>query len=85
MSILRPIPPPYDPLDWAQRPLPERARMVCEAWALQGYGAPLALYALHAVKLALYAGAWVLFCGTTPGLGELSSIGDWWLHPIAFQ
>jgi hypothetical protein len=85
VSILRPIPPPYDPLDWAQRPFPERARMVCEAWALQGYGAPLAIYALHAVKLVLYAGAWVLFCGTTPGLGELSSIGQWWLHPIAFQ
>jgi hypothetical protein len=37
------------------------------------------------VKLALYAGAWVLFCKTTPGLGELARIGDWWLHPIAFQ
>ena len=85
MPLLRPTPPPYDPLDWVKRPLPERARMVCEAWALQGYGTPLAIYALHAVKLVLYAGAWVLFCGTTPGLGGLEDIGDWWLHPIAFQ
>jgi hypothetical protein len=59
--------------------------MVCEAWALQGYGTPPAIYVLHAVKLLLYAGAWVLFCRTTPGLGELGAIGDWWLHPIAFQ
>ncbi len=85
MPLLRPVPPPYDPLDWAARPFPERARMVCQAWALQGYGTPLAIYALYAVKLALYAGAWVLFCRTTPGLGELARIGDWWLHPIAFQ
>ena len=77
--------PPYDPLDWVKRPFPERARMVCEAWALQGYGAPLAVYVLYAVKLALYVGAWVLFCGFTPGLGGLATIGDWWLHPIAFQ
>jgi hypothetical protein len=85
VPLLRPTLPPYDPMDWVKRPLAERARMVCEAWALQGYGTPLAIYALHAVKLVLYAGAWVLFCGTTPGLGGLGSIGDWWLHPIAFQ
>ncbi|HWO21725.1 MAG TPA: DUF3556 domain-containing protein [Kofleriaceae bacterium] len=85
MSLLRPISPPYDPLDWVKRPFAERARMVCQAWALQGYGTPLAIYALHALKLVLYAGAWVLFCRTTPGLGELGSIGQWWLHPIAFQ
>ncbi|CAN95704.1 putative membrane protein [Sorangium cellulosum So ce56] len=85
VALLRPLAPPYDPLDWAKRPFPERARMVCEAWALQGSGAPLAVYVLHAVKLALYAGAWVLFCSTSPSLGGLSTIGDWWLHPLAFQ
>lgn len=85
MSLVRPTPPPYDPMEWVKRPFVERARMVCEAWALQGYGTPLAIYVLHAVKLVLYAGAWVLFCRTTPGLGEVAKIGDWWLHPIAFQ
>jgi hypothetical protein len=30
MSLLTPTLPPYDPLDWAKKPLPERARMVCE-------------------------------------------------------
>lgn len=85
MSLLSPLPPPYDPLEWVQRPFPERARMVCEAWALQGYGTPVAIYFVHAIKLALYAGAWLLFCRTTPGLGELSNFGDWWLHPVAFQ
>jgi hypothetical protein len=85
VPLLRPLSPPYDPIEWTKRPFPERARMVCEAWALQGYGTPVAIFLLHAVKLALYAGAWMLFCATTPGLGGLSTIGDWWLHPIAFQ
>jgi hypothetical protein len=38
VPLLYPVPPPYDPLDWVKRPFPERARMVCQAWALQGYG-----------------------------------------------
>jgi len=59
--------------------------MVCEAWALQGYGTPPAIYLAYAAKLALYAGGWLLCCRTTPGLGELSSLPAWWLHPIAFQ
>ena len=85
MNLLRPTPVPYDPLAWAGKPFAERARMVCEAWALQGYGSPVAIYLVHGLKIALYIAAWVMFCGFTPGLGGLSTIGDWWLSPIAFQ
>jgi len=85
VSILRPTPPPYDPLAWARLPLPERARAVCEAWALQGYGAPLAVYVVYALKIALYVGGWVLWCKTSPGLGDLATIDRWWLEPLAFQ
>src|SRR5687768_9262729 len=84
MGLLKPTPPPYDPLEWAQKPFPERARMVCQAWALQGYGTPPGAYALYAVKVAIYIAAWALFCTATPGL-ELRSIGQWWLEPVAFQ
>ena len=56
MGLLDPIPPPYDPLDWAQKPFPERARMVCQAWALQGYGTPPATYAVYALKVATLPG-----------------------------
>jgi hypothetical protein len=38
MGLLEPTPTPYDPVDWVKRPLAERARMVCEARAIQGYG-----------------------------------------------
>ena len=85
MSLLSPQPPPYDPLEWRELPLPERARLVCQAWALQGYGTPIGVYLAYAVKVALYIGGWVLCCSFTPGLGDLSTIGDWWLHPVAFQ
>lgn len=85
MDLLAPSPPPYDPLEWARKPFAERARMVCEAWALQGYGTPLAAYGLYVVKVGLYVWGWIAFCAATPGLGGLSTIADWWLAPLAFQ
>ena len=85
MSVFRPTPPPYDPLEWVRRPLPERGRMVCEAWALQGYGSPLAVYAVYALKVVFYVWMWVVFCGFSPGLGQLATIGQWWLSPVAFE
>lgn len=85
MKLFVPTPPPYDPLDWARRPLAERGRMVCETWALQGYGAPLGVYAVYAVKAALYVGAWIFFCSLSPTLGGPTTIATWWLAPLAFQ
>jgi hypothetical protein len=72
-------------LEWVKKPLAERSRMVCEAWALQGYGTPLGAYAVYAIKVFFYIGMWIFFCGFTPGLGSLSTIGPWWLTPLAFQ
>jgi hypothetical protein len=85
MSLLQPTPPPYDPVAWAKLPFAERARLVCQAWALQGYGTPPLIYVVHVLKIALYVGMWIVFCSTTPGVTGLSTIGDWWLSPIAFQ
>ncbi len=85
MGLLDPTPPPYDPLVWVKQPLAERGRMVCEAWAMQGYGSPPGVYAVYALKVALYVAGWVAFCRTSPGLGGLSSIASWWLQPVAFQ
>jgi hypothetical protein len=85
LGIINPILPPYDPLEWAQAPFAEKARMVCRAWALQGYGTPLAVYLVYAIKIGLYIGGWVFFCSFTPGAGRLNSISTWWLTPVAFQ
>ena len=83
--FLRPLAPPYDPLEWAKKPFPEKSRMVCEAWAMQGYGTPLAVYIFYALKIALYVGGWMFFCGFTPGMGSFADFGSWWLTPQAFQ
>ncbi len=85
MKLLQPTPPPYDALLWATTPLEERGRMVCQAWAIQGYGTPLGAYAIHALKVLLYIGAWAFFCSFTPGLGGLTSLSSWGLAPVAFQ
>jgi hypothetical protein len=80
MGLLDPVRLPYEPLDWVRRPLAERGRMVCEAWAVQGYGTPPLVYVAYALKVALYVGAWIAFCGF--GVAHLAS---WWLAPVAFQ
>ncbi len=85
MGLLAPTPPPYDPLELVKRPFTERARMVCESWALQGYGTPLAIYFVYALKVALYIAGWAWFCQFTPGLGSITAISSWWLDPVAFQ
>jgi len=86
--LFRPIPPPYDPLEWVKKPFAERSRMVCCAWAMQGYGTPLAVYLVYALKVAAYVYGWTFFCSFTPGmggLGSLAQIQSWWLRPEAFQ
>ncbi len=83
--FLKPTPPPYDPLDWAKRPFPDKSRMVCNAWAMQGYGTPIAIYFVYVLKILLYVAGWIFFCRFTPGMGSVSGLGSWWLQPEAFQ
>ena len=60
--------------------------MVCEAWALQGYGTPPGdLRGLRAQDRALRRRSGSCSAAASPGLGGLATIGDWWLSPIAFQ
>ncbi len=83
MGLLDPAPLPYDPLEWEKLPLNERARLACLAWAEQGYGTPLLIYVVYALKVAAYVGGWLFFCTRDPSLG-LANIGDWALSPLAF-
>jgi hypothetical protein len=85
MGFFAPTPPPYDPIAFEKQPFEERARLVCEAWAMQGYGSPIAVYLAYLLKIALYIIGWVLFCGQSPTLGGFSTIASWWLSPLAFQ
>jgi Transmembrane protein of unknown function (DUF3556) len=85
MAFLAPTLPPYDPIAWRTKPFHERARLVCEAWAMQGYGSPFSIYLVYLLKIAGYIGGFVYFCGQSPSLGGLGSIASWWLAPLAFE
>lgn len=84
-GLLSPKPLPYDALEWERMPFARRMRLVCESWAIDGYGAPLAIYVAYALKIGLFVAGWLGFCAITPGLGGPGTIADWWLLPVAFQ
>jgi len=83
--MLNPKLPPYDIGEWQKKPFPERVKMVCQSWALQGYGTPAAIYIVYVLKVVFYVWAWSFFCSFTTGLGDLSAFGSWYFEPIAFQ
>jgi hypothetical protein len=83
--FLKPIPPPYDPLEWARKPFTEKGAMVCSSWAMQGYGTPLAVYLLYLLKIAAYVAGWFFFCSFTPGMGYLANLTSWCMRPEAFE
>ncbi len=85
MKALEPIPPPYDIGEWQKKPFAERTKMVCQAWALQGYGTPSVIYLVYILKIAFYVWMWTFFCSFTAGLGDLGNFGAWYYEPIAFQ
>jgi hypothetical protein len=75
--MLQPQLPDYDLATWRTLPFPERLRLVCQAWAVQGYGTPGAIFGLYAVKIALYVLAWLWFCTFTDGV-TLAAFGEVW-------
>ncbi|MFZ5628442.1 MAG: DUF3556 domain-containing protein [Spirochaetota bacterium] len=85
MGLLKPTPPPYDPVAWQNKPFPEQVRLACQAWAVQGYGTPLGAYALYVFKVIFYIYAWAFFCSFTPGMGSVGEWQNWIFEPVAFQ
>lgn len=86
MGFLNPTPPPLAYEEWKRRPHLERIKVLAQDWALNGFGTPYFVYLLYVVKLVLYAGGGLLvISATTPGLGGLGDLGDWWTEPIVFQ
>lgn len=80
-SFITPTAPPYDALEWEKLPFPERCRLVCQAWAVQGYGSPLSVTLVYPLKVGLFIAAWLGFCALSPSLDG----AGWWLEPLAFQ
>jgi hypothetical protein len=86
MGFLQPAPQPIEYEEWSRRPHLERIKVLAQDWALNGFGTPYFVYLLYVVKLVLYAGGGLLLISaTTPGLGGLGDLGEWWTEPIVFQ
>src|SRR3954447_18778738 len=86
MGFLQPTPPPFDLEEWRAKPYLTRLKLNCQDWAINGFAPPDAVYLLYVVKLIVFLlGAALLISLTTPGVGGLTDIGDWWTKPIVFQ
>jgi len=55
MGFIAPAAPPVDIEEWKQLPHLQRIKPLAQDWALNGVGAPTAVYLLYIVKLAVFA------------------------------
>jgi hypothetical protein len=86
MGFLQPSPPPFDLEEWSEKPFLTRLKANAQDWAVNGFGTPGAVYLLYVIKLVTYVVAgFLLIAVTTPGVGGLGDVGDWWSKPIVFQ
>jgi hypothetical protein len=86
MGFIEPAPPPFDLEEWRAKPYLARLKANCQDWAVNGFGSPGLVFLLYAVKLVLYVFLAALVISlTTPGIGGLGDVGDWWSQPIVLQ
>lgn len=86
MGFTQPSPPPFDLDEWKARPYLARLKANAQDWAVNGFGTPGLVYLLYIVKLAIFSvGGFLIVSLTTPGIGGLGDIGDWWFEPVVFQ
>ncbi len=86
MSFLQPNPPPFDLDEWNAKPFLSRLKPVVQDWVVNGFGAPGLIYLLYVIKLIIFVlGAALVISATTPGIGGLGDVTDWWTQPIVFE
>lgn len=85
LSFLQPIPPPFTYEEWRKQPFAERLKMLCQSWALQGYGSPASVYVFYILKIGFYAWMWTFFCSFNAELGTIGEIGSWWYKIEAIE
>jgi hypothetical protein len=83
MSLLKPAPFPFDFDQWKTEPFHIRTKMLCQAWALQGFGAPPTVILFYVLKIFFFIGMWVWFASFSNDLGSIGTIGGWWSDPEA--
>ncbi len=76
--LMKPQGLPYDYDIWKNKAFPEKAKMICQAWAMQGFGAPKFIILFYTIKILLYGWVWLFFCSYSAELGTLANISKWW-------
>ena len=85
MSLIRPNFPDLDLQEWGKGSRSERLRPMARHVASIGFGTPDIVYAVYAVKIALYIAGAIGFALTTPGIDGFFHLTAWWAAPIVFQ
>lgn len=83
MSLLKPAPFPFDFDQWKREPFHVRSKMLCQAWAVQGFGAPPTVILFYVLKTLFFIAMWIWFASFSSDLGSYDTISDWWFHPQA--
>lgn len=85
MGFITPDLPDVDHDTWPTLPRSTRMQVVTRHWVEHGFGTPSAIYLLYVLKMAAYAGGAAAVIASTPGLGVLGHIQQWWTQPIVYQ
>ena len=85
MGLISPTLPKLDVDAWRAMPRAARTKVLQQHWAIYGFGTPYAIYLLYTLKIGLYILGGLLFAASTPGIGSLGDLGDWWFEPVVFQ
>ena len=85
MGFVSPTLPDLDVDQWRAQPRAERTKALQQHWTQNGFGTPYAIYLLYIVKIGLYILGGLAFAASTPGIGTLGNVADWWTEPVVFQ
>ena len=85
MGFVSPNLPDLDVDQWRAQPRAERTKALQQHWTQNGFGTPYAIYLLYIVKIGLYVLGGLAFAASTPGIGTLGNVADWWTEPVVFQ
>jgi hypothetical protein len=77
--------PPFDVGEWKQLSHIRRIRPLVLRWVEHGTDSPGVVHLFYILKIALYLVGAYAFVASTPGIGGLADIGDWWGEPIVYQ
>lgn len=83
--FMKPQPLPYDYDEWNKLCFNEKTKMICQAWAMQGFGAPKFAILFYTLKIILYVWVWTFFCSLSIELGSLATINSWWFKLEALE